>query len=88
MQNAHCLRVFSSISTVKSIVDDSFHVITLWFSCDVNGHTIITYNINNVLSVFSLCQVKATDREHVQLVEVDAPDVAHFDVDGTPEHVK
>ena len=30
---------------------------------------------------FSLCLIAGTHREHVQLVEVDAPDVAH--VDGT-----
>ena len=30
---------------------------------------------------FSLCLVEGTHREHVQLVKVDAPDVAH--VDGT-----
>ena len=34
-----------------------------------------------VISVFSLCLVDGTHREHVQLVEVDAPDVAQ--VDGT-----
>ena len=32
--------------------------------------------------VFSLCLVEGTHREHVQLVEVDAPEVAH--VDGRP----
>ena len=30
---------------------------------------------------FSLCLVEGTHRENVQLVEVDAPDVAH--IDGT-----
>ena len=30
---------------------------------------------------FSVCLVERTHREHVQLVKVDAPDVAH--VDGT-----
>ena len=34
-----------------------------------------------VISVFSLCLVDGTHREHVQLVEVDAPEVAQ--VDGT-----
>ena len=28
---------------------------------------------------FSLCLVEGTHREHVQLMEVDAPDVAHVD---------
>ena len=34
-----------------------------------------------VISVCPLCLVEGTRREHVQLVEVDAPDVAQ--VDGT-----
>ena len=34
-----------------------------------------------IISVFPLCLVEGTHREHVQLVEVDAPEVAH--VDGT-----
>ena len=34
-----------------------------------------------IISVFPLCLVEGTHREHVQLVEVDAPGVAH--VDGT-----
>ena len=33
------------------------------------------------ISVFPLCLVEGTHREHVQLVEVDAPGVTH--VDGT-----
>ena len=39
----------------------------LWFSCDY--------------LCFSRCLVEGTHREHVQLVDVDAPEVAH--VDGT-----
>ena len=34
-----------------------------------------------IISDFPLCLVEGTHREHVQLVEVDAPEVAH--VDGT-----
>ena len=34
-----------------------------------------------IISVFPLCLVVGTHREHVQLVEVDAPEVTH--VDGT-----
>ena len=34
-----------------------------------------------IISVFSLCLVEGTHREHVQLVEFDAPEVTH--VDGT-----
>ena len=34
-----------------------------------------------IISVFHLCLVKGTHREHVHLVDVDAPEVAH--VDGT-----
>ena len=32
-----------------------------------------------VISVFPLCLVDGTHREHVQLVEVDAPEVAQVD---------
>ena len=34
-----------------------------------------------IISIFSLCLVEGTHQEHVQLVEVDAPEVTH--VDGT-----
>ena len=34
-----------------------------------------------IISVCPLCLVEGTHREHVQLVEVNAPEVAH--VDGT-----
>ena len=34
-----------------------------------------------IISVLPLCLVEGTHREHIQLVEVDASDVAH--VDGT-----
>ena len=45
-------------------------------------NTIIIDDIRHVHYLcFSLCLVEGTHREHVQLVEVDAPDVAH--VDGT-----
>ena len=43
-------------------------------------NTIIIYAIRHVhYPCFSLCLVEGTHREHVQLVEVDAPDVAHVD---------
>ena len=45
------------------------------------------YDMINYLC-FSLCLVEGTHREHVQLVEVDAPDVAHSDVDGTQSMLK
>ena len=45
-------------------------------------NTIIIDDIRHVrYRCFSLCLVEGTHREHVQLAEVDAPDVAH--VDGT-----
>ena len=34
-----------------------------------------------IISGFFLCLVEGTHREHVQLVEVDAPELAH--IDGT-----
>ena len=34
-----------------------------------------------IISILSLCLVEGTHQEHVQLVEVDAPEVTH--VDGT-----
>ena len=34
-----------------------------------------------IISIFSLCLVKGTHQENVQLVDVDAPEVTH--VDGT-----
>ena len=43
-------------------------------------NTIIIDDIRHVHYIcFSLCLVEGTHREHVQLVEVDAPDVAHGD---------
>ena len=44
-------------------------------------NTIIIDDIHVHYLCFSLCLVEGTHREHVQLVEIDAPDVAH--VDGT-----
>ena len=45
-------------------------------------NTIIIDDIRHVHYLcFSLCLVEGTHREHVHLVKVDAPDVAH--VDGT-----
>ena len=45
-------------------------------------NTIIIDDIRHVhFLYFSLCLVEGTHREHVQLVEVDAPNVAR--VDGT-----
>ena len=56
-------------------------VVLLWFDC-------ISIQLSNyylrhviIISVFSLCLVQGTHQEHVQLVEVDAPEVAQ--VDGT-----
>ena len=43
-------------------------------------NTIIIDDIRHYLC-FSLCLVDGTHREHIQLEEVDAPEVAH--VDGT-----
>ena len=34
-----------------------------------------------IISVFSMCLVEGTHREHVHLVDIDVPEVAH--VDGT-----
>ena len=43
-------------------------------------NTIIIDDIRHVHYLcFSLCLVEGTHREHVQLVEVDAPDVAYVD---------
>ena len=55
----------------------------LWFSfAFLYSNTIIIDAIRHVNYLcFSLCLVERTHREHVQLGEVDAPDVAH--VDGT-----
>ena len=36
---------------------------------------------------FSLCLVEGTHREHVQLVEVDAPDIAHVDGGGSTRNM-
>ena len=36
---------------------------------------------------FSLCLVEGTHREHVQLVEVDAPDIAHVDGRGSTRNM-
>ena len=48
----------------------------------LHHNTIIIYSIRHVHYIcFYLCLVEGTHREHVQLVEVDTPDVAH--VDGT-----
>ena len=45
-------------------------------------NTIIIYDIRRVHYLcFHLCLVEGTHREHVQLMEVDAPEVAY--VDGT-----
>ena len=45
-------------------------------------NTIIIYAIRHVhFPYLSMCLVEGTRRYHVQLVEVEAPDVAH--VDGT-----
>ena len=45
-------------------------------------NTIIIDGIRHVHYLcFALCLVEGTHREHVQLVKVDSPDVAH--VDGT-----
>ena len=45
-------------------------------------NTIIIYDIRHVNYLcFSMCLADGTHREHIQLVTVDAPDIAH--VDGT-----
>ena len=45
-------------------------------------NTIIIYDIRHVNYLcFSMCLADGTHREHIQLVKVDAPDIAH--VDGT-----
>ena len=45
-------------------------------------NTIIIYDIRHVNYLcFSMCLAGGTHREHIQLVKVDAPDIAH--VDGT-----
>ena len=36
---------------------------------------------------FSLCLVEGTHREHVQLVEVDAPEIAHVDGRGSTRNM-
>ena len=80
----HYVRAVSNIITVVFNADNSFHVIMLWFSCDLmvfqyNYHR--CYKTCKLFLCFPLCLVEWTHREHVQLVEVDAPEVAH--VDGT-----
>ena len=73
----HYVRAVSNITTVAFDADDSLHVIMLWFSCDL---IVVQYNYHicyKIISVFPLCLVEGTHREHVQLVEVNAH------VDGT-----
>ena len=75
------VRAISNTTTVAFDADDSLHVIMLWFSCDLIVFQYKYHICYKFISVFSLCLVDGTYREHVQLVEVDAPEVAQ--VDGT-----
>ena len=66
----HYVRAVSNITTGAFDADDSLHVIMLWFSCDL---IVFQYNYH---ICYMLCLVEGTRREHVQLVEVDAPEAA------------
>ena len=78
----HYVRAASNITTVIFDADNTFQLIMLWFSCD---YIVLQYSYHRLytcsVSLFPLCLVKGTHRERVQLVAVNAPDVAP--VDGT-----
>ena len=51
-------------------------------------NTIIIDAIRHVLYLyFSLCLVEGTHREHVQLVEVDVPEITHVDGRGSTRNM-
>ena len=80
-----CIRRFEH--NIVFDADDSLQFIMFWFSCD---YIVFQYNYHRCYTTwhvhylcFSLCLVEGTHREHVQLVEVDTPEIAHIDGRGS-----
>ncbi len=76
----HDVRSVSNITTVAFDADDSLHVIKLWFSL------LSFYCIPIPLSYYALRHVNhlcftlsLVEGTHVQVVNVDAPEVTHID---------
>ena len=76
-------RAVSNITTVVFDADDALQLVMSRFSCDyIILQYIIIDDIRRVHYLcFFLCLVEGAHRVHVQLVNVDAPNVAR--VDGT-----